>query len=377
VRSTVITLLVFAFLQGGSAWADNPASLARKEIDRRLADSLRDAINMGATIFNNGNEDGCFWIYYGALTTALPLLDHRPDLKKAVEEQVAKSRKLPTAEERAFALRAAIDEIRAAIKRDLGGGTAPPPKSLWDRLGGQAGLKPMIHDLVVRAAADPKVNLGRNGKYKLDDKAIAILEQKLIEFLGELSGGPLAKNVRNMKDVHKGMAITDAEFDAFADVLKGSLNRYRVAPKEAEELLGLVGKTRKLIVEAPAAPKSLWERLGGEPAVKAVVKELVKTAAANPKVNFSRNGKYKFDDKAIAAIEKSLVEFISSRTGGPLKYTGKDMKEAHKGMGITEAEFNALADDLVAVLKKAGVAQKEIDDLVAVIGATKKDTVEK
>ncbi len=68
---------------------------------------------------------------------------------------------------------------------------------------------------------------------------------------------------------------------------------------------------------------------------------------------------------------------MSDKTGGPRKYTGSDMKAAHAGMQITEGEFDALGADLVDTLKKYNVPQKEIDELVKIIGATKKDIVEK
>src|SRR5207245_9727262 len=87
---------------------------------------------------------------------------------------------------------------------------------------------------------------------------------------------------------------------------------------------------------------SLWDRLGGEKNVRKVVDDLVALAAKDPKVNFDRNGKYPFDPVKLADFKEQMVDFISAASGGPLKYTGKSMKEVHKGMGITAAEFNAL-----------------------------------
>ena len=53
------------------------------------------------------------------------------------------------------------------------------------------------------------------------------------------------------------------------------------------------------------------------------------------------------------------------------------MKEAHKGMGITDVEFDAIAQALVKALKKNGVRQAEIDELVSAVAGTRKDIVEK
>jgi hemoglobin len=122
--------------------------------------------------------------------------------------------------------------------------------------------------------------------------------------------------------------------------------------------------------------KPLWDRLGGEVAVKAVIHDFVAKAAADPKVDFTRGGQYKLDEAGVEKLEKLLVQLVSATTGGPLKYEGRDMKEAHKGMKITEAQFGALAADLIDVLKEYKVPQKEIDELVGIVASTKKDIVE-
>lgn len=126
----------------------------------------------------------------------------------------------------------------------------------------------------------------------------------------------------------------------------------------------------------PVKPESLWARLGGEPAVTAVVHDFIFKAADNPKVDFTRGGKYPLDAAGVANLERLLVELVSAVSGGPLKYTGRDMPSSHAGMGITEAQFGALAGDLIAVLKQYNVPQKEIDELVGIIATTKKDIAE-
>jgi len=123
-----------------------------------------------------------------------------------------------------------------------------------------------------------------------------------------------------------------------------------------------------------AAEKSLYERLGGEPAITAVVEDFVGRAAADPKVNFFRDGKYKGID--VPRLKRQIVEFIGQATGGPQKYTGRDMKQTHKGMKITNAEFDAIAADLAASLDKFKVPAKEKNELLTIVGTTRKDIVE-
>ena len=125
--------------------------------------------------------------------------------------------------------------------------------------------------------------------------------------------------------------------------------------------------------------RSLYDRLGGEPAVTAVVDDFVNRAAADPKVNFTRKGtdkEWAATPENVAKLKMHLTQFVAMAAGGPQKYAGKPMKPLHAGMKITEAEFNAIAADLVASLDKFKVPQKEKDELMAVVGSTKGDIVE-
>ena len=145
--------------------------------------------------------------------------------------------------------------------------------------------------------------------------------------------------------------------------------------KRAQLLLSLaLGAVALAAGPARAAEKSLYERLGGEPAITAVVDDFVGRAAADPKVDFTRHGKY--DKIDVPKLKKQLVNLVGQLTGGPQKYTGKDMKTLHKGMKITAAQFDALAGDLVASLDKFKVPAKEKDELLTIVGSTKNDIVE-
>ena len=125
--------------------------------------------------------------------------------------------------------------------------------------------------------------------------------------------------------------------------------------------------------------RSLYDRLGGEPAITAVVDDFVNRAAGDPKVNFTRKGtgkEWNPTPENVANLKKHLTQFVAMAAGGPQKYTGQPMKPLHAGMKITDAEFNAIAADLVASLDKFKVPQKEKDELMAVVGSTRGDIVE-
>ena len=126
----------------------------------------------------------------------------------------------------------------------------------------------------------------------------------------------------------------------------------------------------------PAKPKSLYARLGGKKAITAVVDEFVNNCATDTRINkfFADTAK---DPKRLKKFKTNLVNQICQASGGPCKYTGKNMKDAHKGMGITEADFNALVEDLVKALDKFKVGETEKNELLGALGPMKGDIVEK
>jgi hemoglobin len=122
-------------------------------------------------------------------------------------------------------------------------------------------------------------------------------------------------------------------------------------------------------------PSSLYDRLGGKPAISAVVDEFVGRVAADKRINAFFAG-VASDPTRLAAFKSKLVDQICEASGGPCKYTGKDMKSAHAGMGITQADFNALVEDLVGALDEFKVAPDDKQTLLGVLGPMKKDIVE-
>ncbi len=124
-------------------------------------------------------------------------------------------------------------------------------------------------------------------------------------------------------------------------------------------------------VTVSAKTKSLYDRLGGKTAITAVVEDFVGNVAADKRINGF------FAKADIPHLKMELVDQICSATGGPCKYTGKDMKSAHAGMGVGGKDFDALVEDLGKSLVKFKVGKKEQKELVAALAPLKKDIVEK
>jgi hemoglobin len=128
--------------------------------------------------------------------------------------------------------------------------------------------------------------------------------------------------------------------------------------------------------QAPAG-RSLYERVGGAPALKAVVDDFVKAAAPDPAVDFTRGGAWVASEAAVQTLKKHLVDFMAEALGGPKAYGGRSMKAAHAGMGITRAQFDALAGHLQAALVKHKVAAADVAAIMKIAAGTAADIVEK
>jgi hemoglobin len=119
----------------------------------------------------------------------------------------------------------------------------------------------------------------------------------------------------------------------------------------------------------------LYDRLGGVYSIATVVDDFIErllvnqTLNANPAITEARARVPK------AGLKFQVTTLVCEVTGGPCKYTGRAMKEAHEHLNITEAQWQAMVTDFRQTLDKFKVPQKEQAELVTIIEGTKKDIV--
>jgi hemoglobin len=122
---------------------------------------------------------------------------------------------------------------------------------------------------------------------------------------------------------------------------------------------------------AVSTQRTLYQRLGGREAITMVVDSFVARVAADGRIN------KKFARSDIPRVKVMLVDQICNATGGPCTYTGRSMKEAHRNMSVTDGEFDALVEDLVATLNQFNVAKADQDALLKTLGSMRADIVER
>ena len=116
-------------------------------------------------------------------------------------------------------------------------------------------------------------------------------------------------------------------------------------------------------------PISLYDRLGGRAAIMAVVDQLVDNVVADKRINGF------FASTDAHRLKAALVDQICAASGGPCRYAGKDMRAAHAGRHITDADFDVLVEDLVAALDHFNVPPREKTDLLGLLVPMRKDIV--
>ena len=119
--------------------------------------------------------------------------------------------------------------------------------------------------------------------------------------------------------------------------------------------------------------KTLYERLGGYDAIAAVVSDLLPRLRGDPELGHF--WQHRAED-SLKRSKQHLIDFLCSSAGGPVYYSGRDMKTSHKGMRISDAHWAVFLRHLDATLDAFKIPQAERGELVAFVQTTKADMVE-
>ena len=120
-----------------------------------------------------------------------------------------------------------------------------------------------------------------------------------------------------------------------------------------------------------AADDSLYTALGGSAGIQRVVADLVPALQADARIRAS------FDGVDMARLAAKLEEQFCEVSGGPCKYSGKDMKTIHEDLAVNRAQFNALVEDLQGAMAKNDVPSRTQNRLLALLAPMHRDVVTK
>lgn len=285
-RSIFTLFLCVSWMPHGTAGASEPAD-SRAALDRAIAESLKEVHNRGADVHNSGDPIGAWRIYQGALIAVKPLIPHRPEVQKVIDDGMKHADARPMFERAVILSKTIVDARKkifgepselhkprsnavpvnppSATPNPAPGPTVNPPSSfpntqsppvpapiltptLWDRLGGEKKVEKVVDEWLTLAAADAKVNLSRGGQFKLEGEALATVKRRLVGFISSVSEGTIPYTGRTMKESHQGMNITAEEFSAMVGHLKTALRKENVAEVDANLLVKKIEDTKNDIV---------------------------------------------------------------------------------------------------------------------------------
>lgn len=119
---------------------------------------------------------------------------------------------------------------------------------------------------------------------------------------------------------------------------------------------------------------SLFERLGRSEGIERITEEVASRHLANPAIA-ARFRPYLDQPQKLQELKTHLARFLEAGSGGPQRYTGRDMLTTHRGMNISPAEYMSAIDDIMAALEHVGVDEQTRKDVLAIAWSLKSDIV--
>jgi hemoglobin len=116
---------------------------------------------------------------------------------------------------------------------------------------------------------------------------------------------------------------------------------------------------------------TIFEQMGGEPVLRSAVAEFAKLVLDDSRINFT------FAGTNMDSFKNRLYSQLCNLSGGGCSYTGRDMRTAHEGLHVSNAQFNALTEDLYKAMDRVGVSYRVQNKLVALLAPMQQDIVRK
>ena len=183
------------------------------------------------------------------------------------------------------------------------------------------------------------------------------------------------------------------EADQRADQLMAKDAQLKGGNEKQQSLSAKMGggeKTGPQGVPKADEKKTLYDRLGGETGIAALVDDAITRIVADPQVNLERKGvkqggmsihrgtsmEWVASGPPLDKFKKYVRQFLSLKTGGPTVYEGKDLKEASANMHFTNTEIDAAIGDLKQTMDKLQLPNQEQKELIAIVESTRTQIAE-
>ncbi len=282
-----------------------------------------------------------------------------------------------------------------AVAAVFSGASAQPTAigklTLYQRLGKIHAIAAVVDDFVDRMGQDRELKNLPAMKEAVRNNHIAGLKYLITEQLCEASGGPQVYTGRSMFEVHKDMIISEKQWKAAGEDLRASLDKFKVPAEEQQEVFAIIQSTKRDIVIKGNRPHlvratkmkavgssespSLYVRLGQLHPIAALIDDFVNTLLKDPVILSNPKTIEGASHITVPGLKFLIIEQVCEAAGGPQRYTGRTMVEAHKDLGISDKEWSAGGADLIKTMNKFKIAKQEQDELLVIVGSLKPQIV--
>lgn len=246
--------------------------------------------------------------------------------------------------------------LELAMKKTETAGT----DNLFGVLGRKDGVMKLIKEVYKYVTVDPRVNFFFNGS-----KLEAVMDSQG-KYLAELFGSSEAYEGRELEKVHSMINVSDFHVDCFLEAVGKALRDIGGDSSTIDECTVLLESARVGVVNPAlrkhntrkaqelASRKTLFDRLGGEPAFTKIADIMYDQAMGDDRMrSFFEKNKAK-----IQSIKKKMGQYMMKIAGGSSSYDPADMRPAHYAMNITDWHFDAMLEIIQNVLIKDMQAKK-------------------
>jgi hemoglobin len=260
-----------------------------------------------------------------------------------------------------------------------------PSNSIYTRIGGVHKIAQVVDTWVTSGKNDSVLMANKNFSATYGSFPVPAIDFLLTSYICSKTGGPqVFGSAYDTLGVVKWFAFTPDQSVRQMDLLVGALKKAGCDAQSSTDFLNWFMDAAQKATPVEPGPElvgstTLYGRLGGFVPISVVVDDFVNHLAADKTIGSNPNTVKSLTDGhvTIPGLKYLVTEQLCEAAGGPWKYSGKPMVEAHKGLNISDKEWLAGTKILIGSLNKYHVPAKEQGQILAVVASTKGDIVGK
>jgi len=269
------------------------------------------------------------------------------------------------------------EAVREAAERGEAGGVGGGPgmrkqmkddktRTMYERVGGDLNVETCVEIMYNKALQDSRLR----SFFEKNQRKMQNIRKRMFQFLSGYLGGPKLYDMANLKPAHYHMNITDYHFDAMLELFAQSMTELGVHADANKDVVSATGKIRKDLttgctVRMELAKKNmekgkdgLFKRLGGQEGITQFIDRLYDLVAVDNRL------KAKFGGKDLKKMKEGQYVYMTELLGGPKVYKGADLVAIHKGVGLTDYEFDCFLANMEKALTGLGMEDETVDEVI-------------